>query len=392
MTEPESPSRPSKPLVEELADAVRLREGADGVTRALWLLHSERARTSHDWSRALGIPVPVLAALRKELEKRHILQPESRGLIVTDKGKNLFKKMFGGGAIPKTACPHCGGSGAILPPGAMPLVDEFEVLGADRPEADPSLDQSHATAETAVRKALFLLERGWLGRFILFLGDDDLISVACRLVRNAFQPNAPQAGGLVAADVDARYLDFIREVSGGEIETIHYDVREELPDALRNRFGAVVTDPAYTVNGITAFAMRARGAAAEGGALLLSMPPMDPASRGAVHKNLIETGWVLREMHERFNRYKGASIHAHTTNLSVWEPWPAPAAEPPAEPRFAPFYTGEVRDPGAEYRCAICETPHRVGPGREYPDIRALKAAGCSECGGNTFRRMDRNA
>jgi len=208
---------------------------------------------------------------------------------------------------------------------------------------DVTLDQSHATPETAVRKAMLLLEKGWLHRSIIFMGDDDLISVACYLVRQRFIPDHQTPGKLAAADIDTRYLEYIKEQTKASIETTVYDVRKPLPTEWKNRFQLAVTDPAYTVNGINTFASRCHDAVDENGILFLSIPQMDNQSAGLVQQKLLHQGWVLRESYSNFNEYLGASIHAHTSNLYLWEKWKASSQENQLDLSGEPFYTADVK-------------------------------------------------
>lgn len=372
----------------ELAQAIQLREGVEGVIRALWELTRGKIRSTRDWSAALQIPVPVMAAMRRELERRAIL--ETGNLIrITKAGTEALNALFGEQERIDQTCPTCQGAGHFLPPEAMPVLEEFRSFCEQRPQADVTLDQSHATPETGISKALLLLEKGLLARPIFFMGDDDLISLACLLVRQRFMPQAKNIGSLVVADIDARYLDLIDKLSNGQIQIREYDIRNELPGDLHEKFTVALTDPAYTENGITAFSYRCLNALEGDGTLLLSMPFPDSSTLSAIQKNLLEMGFTIREIRLGFNRYFGASLHANRTNLIIAEKIGL-TPEKSFCLRYTPLYTGEVRLPGSIYACTACETRYSVGPGNLYPTIHALKNKGCEECGNNVFRRLSK--
>ncbi len=371
----------------ELANAIQLREGVDGITRALWILYSQSVASTREWSRMLHIPVPVLAALRRELEKLAVVKSEGK-LELSEEGYQLLSEKFGGAKKPKNQCLVCGGSGRIFPPEAMEILDEFREICEKRPDVDVTLDQSHATPETGIRKALLLLEMGLLNRSIVFLGDDDFISIACLLVRRRFMNKESIDEPLYVLDVDTRYLDMIREISKKEIQVQPYDVREELPDALQGKFGVAVTDPAYTNNAVIAFAYRCLCAVQNTGAFFLSMPMQDAETMGNIQSNLVEMGWVVREIYPQFNEYWGASIHAHVSSLFVWEKWLSIPPDKFKELRYTPFYTGELRSPGGLYECTACESSIQVGVNQEYSTVSELKKKGCPECGNTKFRRI----
>ncbi|MGC9327798.1 MAG: bis-aminopropyl spermidine synthase family protein, partial [Candidatus Hinthialibacter sp.] len=353
----------------------------------LWAMYGGKIYSTRDWSASVQIPVPVLAALRRELEKRNVLIPGKK-LQLSEAGREKLNVLFGRQEQIDAVCPVCLGGGRFLPPEAMPVLEEFREICEARPRVDVTLDQSHATPETGVRKALLLMEKGLLMRPLLFVGDDDLISAACHLVRNRFMANAQEAAGITVLDIDARYLELIQQVSQSQIQVREYDVRHELPEDLHDRFSAVLTDPAYTENGITAFAYRSWRALEEAGSLFLSMPFADGASLHSIQNNLVQMGFAFRDILIGFNRYEGSSIHAGRTNLVIAEKIRS-TPEKSLRLRYTPFYTGEVRPPRVIYACTMCKTPYRVGPEEPFSTIFDLKKAGCRECGNNSFQRLD---
>src|SRR5580692_8393060 len=99
-------------------------------------------------------------------------------------------------------------------------------------------------------------------------------------------------------------------------------------------------------------------------------------------------GLAVRSLTAGFNEYLGAGVLAGTSNLYHLR------STGPAEPLIAgaydgPLYTADNRAAVTRpYRCAQCRAVHEVGPGARWPQIAALQAAGCPDCGGTTFRPM----
>lgn len=374
----------------DLANAIQLREGVEGVTKALWILYQDKAFSTRNWSKSIHIPVPVLAALRGELEKINFLESGNK-IAVTEEGRKILRYIFGDQTCPEMQCSSCNGLSRILPPEAYPVLEEFRQIAARRPEVDVTLDQSHATPETAIRKALLLLEKGLLSNPLFFLGDDDSISLACLLVRRCFLGKNTETGKMIVADIDRRYLDFISLESGGEIETIEYDVRNELPEKLKKSCRIALTDPAYTENGITLFAYRCLEAVAEKGTLFLSMPIPSPKILRNIQLNILQQGWSIEEIWPRFNEYHGASIHAHVSSLFICNKEEGIAPENSCALRYTSIYTGEIRSPGGEYECTLCGSICLVGPQEEFKTIQDLKKEGCLECQNHSFNRIGSN-
>jgi hypothetical protein len=118
------------------------------------------------------------------------------------------------------------------------------------------------------------------------------------------------------------------------------------------------------------------------------MPHQDSNTLKNIYLNLLEQNWVLHEIYPQFNKYLGASIHAHTSSLFFYQKLGDPSPEKIDFLRYTPFYTGDIRDPGSKYACIACETCIEIGPGKEYLTIQDLKKDGCFECGCNSFRRI----
>lgn len=373
--------------LQEITDSVRLREGILGLTRSLWVLYDQQVTSTREWSIQVKIPVPVLAALRRELEKRNVLET-GKSLRLTKTGLHLVESLFGKHERMRFLCPACLGTGRLFPPAAFKSLKKFESACQSRPSVDVTLDQSHATPETAIRKCLLLLEKGLLNQSILFLGDDDGISLSTHILRQDVYSTINAFGELYVLDIDDRYLKWLSDQSEGQIQTLKYDVRDELPEPLHNRFAVALTDPAYTENGITLFSYRCMEAMQTGGSLLLSMPFPDAAALRSIQQNLLTSGLAIQEILHQFNEYEGASLHGHHSSLVICE---KVCSSPPDKShflRYTPLYTGEVRAPGGMYECVLCSTKHQVGPTQELKTIQDLKAAGCSECGHDSFRRI----
>ena len=71
-------------LLEEVARATRLREGAEGVAQVLRTIYASDRIKLGDISREVGVPVPVVAAVRRELERVCLLERD-KGLALTSR-------------------------------------------------------------------------------------------------------------------------------------------------------------------------------------------------------------------------------------------------------------------------------------------------------------------
>ena len=141
-----------------------------------------------------------------------------------------------------------------------------------------------------------MLEKGDIeGRKILFLGDDDLTSIAAGLFNAAKE--------VAVVDLDTRLLQTIKDISeeeGLRIRLVEHDLRKPLPEQLRGRYDTVFTDPPYTHPGLTLFLSRGIMALEKrvGAAVYLSFAHQSP--RKKLQRNWIhpcmERGLYIRAL------------------------------------------------------------------------------------------------
>ena len=224
------------------------------------------------------------------------------------------------------------------------------------------------------------------GRKIIFLGDDDLTSIASGLLGSARK--------IVILDIDERLVNYIHKVSvehNLKIECIGHDLRYPLPIDILNRFDVFFTDPPYTVEGFTLFlsrgiqSLRPRKTANA----YFAFADKTPLEMLEVNKVINNMGMYISELIPRFNKYIGAEIFANTTSMyrvTLTE------VTTPAITGFyeGKIYTSEVQPRIRYYRCR-CGTDIKIGPKEKYISIKQLKESGCSKCGAHEgFRLLKR--
>lgn len=351
-------------VIAEVAAAVRLAEGGHGVRAVLDAVARLEPVSTRALSRETGLPVPIVAAVCGELRRRGVLAPE-RPTRLADAWRDSFTR--------------------AAPPAAEELTAALARLAADAPPPRSELDQSHCTVATKARRALLLDEAGALdGKRVLFLGDDDLTSLAVSSLPARLEE-------LVVVDVDPAVLRHLRRHLA-KATLLEHDLREPLPDALAGRFDTVFTDPPYTVEGAALFLSRAAAALRPGvgGSVFLAFGPKPPGETLRVQAAIAEAGLVIRRFERNFNEYEQASILGGTSHLyhltSTHETRPLVAGSYRGH-----LYTGEARAP-RPYRCASCRTVQLVGRGARWSTVDLLRRDGCPECGASRFLPLPRRA
>lgn len=330
-------------VVADVAGSVRLAEGEVGVgdvVRAAARLGPASVRAI---SRATELPVPLVSAICNELRRRGVVAREPP-VRLTQHGLDLFGDVNGREAFGAT-CRRCRGRGLEVSRALGVVIAELRALAEAAPRARVELDQCHCTVETKVRRVLAMYEAGALGgRRVLVLGDDDLTSVALRLVVERLgRPTALR--GLVVVDVDPKVVAFVRDALRGarfDVEVFAHDLREPLPASLAGAADTVFTDPPYTNAGAGLFLSRAAQAIGRrhGRDVFLSFGAQRPADTLILQRAIGGMGFVVRRLVPSFNDYVGAGVRGGTSHL--YQLRSTAGLQPLLEGRYdGPLYTGD---------------------------------------------------
>ncbi|QFZ23152.1 bis-aminopropyl spermidine synthase family protein [Saccharothrix syringae] len=241
--------------------------------------------------------------------------------------------------------------------------EQLRAIAADIADVPPplaALDHVQATAETALRRALWL-DAGYdlTGRTLLCLGDHDLTSLAVCAVN-------PEVS-VVVVDVDDRLLEHIDTRAaerGRPVRTLHADFRFGLPPAALESADLVFSDPPYTPEGMALFTGRAIECLADlgTGRVLLAHGFSDrtPALGLKVQQELQKLGVVFEAILPAFHRFEGAQAIGSAADLYVCRPTRRTTA---AQPKTTIYTHGpqsvEATGPGSQALAALVDLAPR---------------------------------
>src|SRR2546423_6021549 len=208
-------------LLKTIAERAQLREGAQGVEsvlRAVFRAQHDLASeplTGRALARIVRLPVPVITAIRRELEKEGVVEPGphirlTRAADATIGGEWGWASADTGGDS-QVACAACGGTG-VAPSGPQweAVLADLRRHFEDNPRVDVTLDQSHCTPETNLRRVAYMHGQGALaGKDVLVLGDDGSVSAAPALAGEGPSPTrrlSPRGVALVHLDRKPTHL------------------------------------------------------------------------------------------------------------------------------------------------------------------------------------------
>lgn len=201
------------------------------------------------------------------------------------------------------------------------IKEYLEYCESVRPEIKRDYDHFICTIETKIKRVEKLLTDNILfNQSILFVGDNDLTSIALALV------NLPMR--ICVVDIDRELLTFIKKISDEKklnIETFESDLTNEFPKHLTGGFDIVFSDPPYTPNGFMTFLDSAiRSLLLRGGETLIyacyGTSERSPEKFLPIQEAINKFNLEIREVLYKFNYYTGAESIGNSSNLYILKP------------------------------------------------------------------------
>lgn len=211
---------------------IRLEEGTPVIEQFLLKCYMNPGISTKELARATLLPVPIAAAIKKELIKAGALT-QANGVHCTVEGKAWVEKEWGFSGINKKLYRELMVDGAENHPDLADILSVLREIMSLRPQVNVQIDQSKCTAETSLRRAILCLKQHSLvGKRILCVGEDDLVSVSVGLLLQRLFPNGRHLRTAIhVTDIDERFLHYIREMAEKEklpIQCHHHDLRQPL--------------------------------------------------------------------------------------------------------------------------------------------------------------------
>jgi predicted methyltransferase len=374
---------------------VKLQEGQQVIEKLLIDFYFARGNSSKDYAILNNIPVPLMTAIKNEALKLRLLE-KSPGIHLSLKGKQFVENQLGykGINIKLYKALNLNSVCTVLEQLSLSLKDIFE----KRPGADVSVDQSKCTLETAIKRALLCLENNCLiGKNILCVGDDDLISVSIgMLLYILYGGNMKLCKTKVyVLDSDHRILDYICEIAKRydlPVNCYNIDLRNPIPNEYLGKMDCFYTDPPYTLSGLKLFLSRGLECLKNSVFLnvFLSYAHKSQEEMLKIHKMFIELGLSALRIIPKFNHYEGAGILGNSSQMILLKTTVVTKSAIVGEKLSVPIYTGEIKKTRRKYVCKNCNTIYYVSLEDTYSTIEKLKATGCTICGYHSFELTSR--
>ncbi|PHM72971.1 S-adenosylmethionine decarboxylase proenzyme [Xenorhabdus sp. KJ12.1] len=365
---------------------MKLEQPIEVLEKLLSYLYLDDCVSNKELSLKIGLPIPLVSAFKKELIKLNFA--ENKGLfklklegvqyIQNELNYKLVDYELYNSLSSEEECEKFKDDLAGL---LAPIYDS-------RPRVNVLLDQAHATLDTSVRRVMLLLKNPIIFKQkILFLGDDDLTSVALMM---AFKKLGHyDHKNIHVKDLDEDLLKFIEDVSmknGFTINTEYLDLKE--PNKYVRSFDVILTDPPYTFSGLKLFLSRAISFSKnEGSEILLSFGQKKPKENHEVQKLFSDQNLFIKSIYPQFNKYYGGSIIGNVSDLYILSvtknTYPTISGNVDYSNKI---YTGEINPRIKFYQCKSCNNRLTIGYGKDILTIEQLIETGCNKCSGTKFQ------
>lgn len=281
-----------------------------------------------------------IVEILKRLTSEGFIRVENDKIVLTDEGKEYLKE----NKISEFAdskCSSCEGTGYVVSERFKPAFEEFKKVFLNRPLETAEFDQGVVPPENSIRRAEFVYERGDLEmKKLLFLGDDDLTSIAMALTKLSDE--------IHVIEIDERIVNYINKVSKEinlPIEAHLYNAVNPLPEEFKGKFDTFLTDPVETVKGMRIFISRCLlSLKGESSAGYFGLSHYESSLKKwlDVEKDLMAMNLVITDVLRDFNRYLLVGERILTEGFRVVKESPV-KPEPPDYPWYrSTFFRVEV--------------------------------------------------
>ena len=376
--------------LQKVIQNINIEEGKEAVINTLINIYFKEGISTKELAKSNLLPIPLVTAIKKEFIKQEILL-QDRGVRLTSKGKDFVEKELGFYGLNKELYMKL-----CLEPWKehkeiKEIKEELGEIFMNRPQADVTIDQSKCTLDTAVKRAVLCLKSSSLiGKRILCIGDDDLVSIALGfLLKKLFTDINYSRTSILVLDIDKRILDYINKIANDQqlpVKSEYIDLRKPLPQKLRGKYDCFFTDPPYTLQGMNLFLSRGIKALKYqcGLNVFLSYAHKSPEIELAMQKNFLAMGLRVSEILTSFNAYDGAGIIGGVGQMIVLKT--TNGSRPLVEGYYDEvIYTGELKVTVRLYKCKNCGEVIKVGTSEYFKTIEELKEKGCINCNGKLF-------
>lgn len=381
-------------VIDRIYEKINLEEGKIIIEKFFLELYFEERMSTKELSQRLLIPIPLVTTIKKESIRENLIE-QNNGIALSLEGKDYVENYLGYKGINKKEYK------LLINKSDKSILTEvrkdIEIIFKNRPQADVTLDQSKCTVETAIDRVIMGLKKNSIiGKKVLCVGDDDLISVTTNVILNKlFNNNVPYNTKIYVYDKDKRILEYIKNMANiFELSSIickELDLKKKTAQENIGIYDTVFTDPPYTINGVELFLTRAVENIKKqtGLYIFLSYAHKSQDAMRLIENKILNLGLSIYQIIPKFNEYEGAELLGNKGQLIILQTT-KDTIDKSSKDYTNIIYTGEIRQTRRKYKCKNCGKEFFVGIEEKYTTIEGLKEKKCPECKSDIFDLIEK--
>jgi len=377
-------------------ERLSMKEDVEKLNELLLYVHLYPHISTKRLAMALQLPKPLTIAMKREFIQAGFIIQE-RGVVLSAEGRHYAEKFLGFAGVNNAAYRQLLESENGNCPVLHQCMQKYAEVFAGRPQADVTLDQAKATMMTSFKRAwLCLKHHTLLGKQILCIGDDDLVSVAIGLLHNELAGQKGSFAPTVAVvEKDERIIRYIRSLTEKhslQIRCIEHDLREPLPTLVKGKYDVLFTDPPYTYEGMCLFLSRGlEGLKTQSGLpIFLSFGSKPAEETFRIQQKWNEVNLVIERMIPGFNQYEGAQSLNSQGQMIILRTMAGFHPDVPGYYAGALYTMDGRKHQDKTYICLHCGDSIKLTLESGCQTIEQLKEAGCPSCGHKYFTQMQK--
>ncbi|UJG44877.1 MAG: bis-aminopropyl spermidine synthase family protein [Candidatus Heimdallarchaeum endolithica] len=255
------------------------------------------------------------------------------------------------------------------------ILSKYAEFSSLRGEPNQELDQYFVTQDTSLKRALLFQPEEYENKWIIFLGDMDLVGFHLGLLA--------KPKDLAVLDIDKRMPEIVFSMKFNykirSARYINHDLRIRMLAVLKNQYDFIFTESPMTIEGNEVFLSRAvQCAKKDGDSRIILSTDIKEEKKDELYSLFDQMNLEVEQHIKDFNKYSFKTVLGKTNSdlfiLRVLEN----SKENIVNHYLGPMFFREIEQKTKPYRC---KCGNIIEIGKEMSSVDELYEKGCPKCG-----------